>query len=97
MKPNTKGNESKLHKALDLNRVVCFDYFDKKGKKITNVLAKVITKHHNKRNELVYGFGILKSNSSAHPGWRPISLDKIRNVRIRGPKVRDLLPLSFVG
>lgn len=87
-KSNTTGdnrvqnNITKLNTSKKDGKLVRFNYINQSGITVKNVLAQVLGQRGSGTNT-IFNFGIRNtSNSSAHPGFRPMRVDKIRSVRV---------------
>jgi hypothetical protein len=76
-----KRNRQKLRDARKNESWVRFDYIGKNGDRISNVRARVLGERNG--DTPVFEFGVVRNeNSSAHPGFRPLGLDRVRGVRV---------------
>ena len=85
----------KLRAAMKNHLLVRFDYINRDNKKVTYVTANVLSfaniNIHSKLPEIAE-FGVIKTaNSKAHPGFRPIRISNLRNIRVlKSPSTRIL-------
>lgn len=78
---------SDLKKGADNHATVRFDYYNKSNVKVKNVLARILRVDNND----VAHFAVIRSdNSTAHPGYRPIRISRLRNVRLLTGRIRRI-------